>query len=272
MGAVTLGVADLSRSIAYYEDTIGLTLRHREDARAELGTAQGPLLRLVEKPTSRAEPGSPGLFHFALVVPTRADLGRTLAHFVRDQIPLQGVADHDVSEALYLEDPDGHGIEIYRDRPRSEWPYEDGELRMGTLPLDAEGILKSATGESASHLLAPETAMGHVHLRVSTLPPTTRFFEQVIGLSLMIGMPGALFFAADGYHHHIGANVWQSRNRASRDPASLGLESFDLVVPDSEMRSEIVKRADASEFAVYEHEGGAVLTAMDGIACELISA
>ncbi|MDH3725180.1 MAG: VOC family protein [Thermoleophilia bacterium] len=272
MGAVTLSVADLPRSIAYYEDTIGLLLRARAVGSAELGTERRSLLRLVERPGGPAAPGTPGLFHFALLVPNRQDLGRALAHFIEERVPLQGVADHIASEALYLSDPDDHGIEIYRDRPQAEWQYEDGKLRMATLPLDAQGVLEAGDPTQTSHELAPQTRMGHVHLRVSTLPPAARFFEQAIGLEIATTMPGALFLASDGYHHHIGANVWQSRNRSARPAEGLGLERFEIIIPADNDRAAIAGRARELGYAVVESERGPTLTGMDNILCELVAA
>ena len=269
MGAVALGVSDLERSIAWYESMLGMRVRAREGASVEMGSGGHALLRLTARPGMTEEPGSPGLFHFAVLVPSRHDLGRALAHFVRERIPLQGVADHLVSEALYLGDPDGHGIEIYRDRPREEWSYAEGGLRMDTLPLDVEGILATQDGEDASHELAPETRMGHVHLRVSALDGAARFFEESLGLERMAEYPGALFQAADGYHHHIGANVWQSRGRAPRGPDRLGLDHFEIVVPSSGDRHAMIERAAALG---YEVGADGLLIGMDGIACRLVPA
>jgi catechol 2,3-dioxygenase len=272
MGPVTLGVADLARSIAFYETAIGLAVRDRHGERAELGIEERPLLRLVERAGGRPAPSAPGLFHFALLVPRRRELGRALVHLVESRVPLDGAADHLVSEAVYLSDPDGHGIEIYRDRPQREWSYDgDGRLQMATLPLDTEGVLTSAEHDGGPYELAPGTRMGHVHLRVSALQEAARFFEDAIGMSTMTTMPGALFLASDGYHHHIGANVWHSRGGSPRPAGSLGLERFEVVASDGAVRAATARARDRG-YPVAEADGAASLTGMDEIVCDLTSA
>ncbi|HVU76863.1 MAG TPA: VOC family protein [Gaiellaceae bacterium] len=208
MGAVHLTVADLDRSLAYYEEQIGLRVHERDGGRARLGAGGEDLLVLTEQPGARPADGYSGLFHFALLVPERADLARWLGHAARDRVPLAGLSDHDVSEAIYLRDPDHHGIEIYADRPRELWEGHVRE-RMTTLPLDTDDLLRLDDGAYAG--LPEGTTMGHVHLCVSGVEAAVEFYRG-LGLELMAQLGDqAAFLSYGGYHHHVGVNTWQSR-------------------------------------------------------------
>lgn len=234
LGAVHLTVADLDRSLAFYTSALGLTAS-REAGRAVL-TAGGPeLLVLHEEPGARPSHGYSGLFHFALLLPERRDLARWLAHAIGTHVPLTGMSDHFVSEAIYLDDPDGHGIEIYWDRPRSVWEGQVAQ-RMTTLPLDRAGLLAEA-GPEPFTVLAPGTVMGHVHLRVADVPAAIAFYRAELGLELMASFgKQAAFLAADGYHHHIGANIWESAGAGQPPPGYAGLRHFTMHVPGGEAR------------------------------------
>lgn len=171
-----------------------------------------PFLELVEDPgASPAVPNAPGLFHFALLLPDRKSLAAALHRLVAHGYPLQGAADHLVSEALYLSDPDGHGIELYRDRPREEWQWSDGRVQMTTEPLDIPGLLAEAPAPSAADPLPFTTRLGHIHLRASKLAESLEFY-RALGFDLTCEYPGAIFLSTGGYHHHVALNVWQSRN------------------------------------------------------------
>src|SRR5256714_2327194 len=177
MGAVELSVADLDRSVDYWQRAIGLRVLERENGRASLG-ADRELLRFVEEPGARPSAGHTGLYHVALLLPDRASLARWLAHAVREQVALTGLSDHSVSEAIYLRDPDRHGIEIYADRPRELWEGRVGE-RMTTEPLDVKDLLGEADGDFAG--MPAGTTMGHVHLKVASIPQTVEFYRDVLG-------------------------------------------------------------------------------------------
>ena len=212
MGAVRLTVADLDRSLGYYERAIGLRVHRREQGTAALGTGGEDLIVLTEQPGALPADGYSGLFHFALLVPTRADLARWLMHAARDRVALTGMSDHAVSEALYLRDPDHHGIEIYADRPRELWEGRVGEL-MTTMPLDTDDLLRGI-GERPFDGLAEGTTMGHVHLSVAEVDASVAFYRE-LGLELMARLGDqAAFLASGGYHHHLGVNTWQSRGAA----------------------------------------------------------
>jgi catechol 2,3-dioxygenase len=208
MGAVHLTVSDLGRSVAYYEQLIGLRVHGRDREVARLGADGEDLLVLIEQKGATAADGYAGLFHFALLVPHRADLARWLGHAARVGIPLSGLSDHEVSEAIYLRDPDGHGIEIYADRPRERWAGRVAEL-MTTVPLDVADLLRL---DDRGFTRLPEgTTMGHVHLRVTDVEPSIEFYES-LGLELTARYGAeAAFLSYGGYHHHIGVNTWESR-------------------------------------------------------------
>jgi catechol 2,3-dioxygenase len=233
MAAVHLSVAELSRSIAYYESAIGLRVHERAGDRASLGTGGEDLLVLREEPGARPARGYAGLYHFALLVPERTDLARWLAHAARENVPLVGMSDHFVSEAIYLSDPDEHGIEIYWDRPRAVWEGLVAE-RMTTLPLDVGdlfGVLDEPRAEPFDGL-AGGTVMGHVHLRVAEIPATIAFYCDALGFGLMAAFGAqAAFMSAGGYHHHLGANTWESRGRGPAPPGHATLEQATIVLP-----------------------------------------
>jgi len=234
MGAVHLTVADLERSLGYYGQAIGLQVHGRENGTARLGTGGEDLLILTEQPGARPADGYSGLFHFALLVPSRPDLARFLAHAARDRVPLAGLSDHDVSEAIYLRDPDHHGIEIYADRPRERWEGQVAE-RLTTRPLDTDdllGVLDDPASEPFEGL-AGGTVMGHVHLCVAGIPEAVGFYRDVLGFDLMAQLGDqAAFLSAGGYHHHLGANTWQSRGAPYAPDDRARLTRMTIVVPD----------------------------------------
>ncbi|HUB36037.1 MAG TPA: VOC family protein [Solirubrobacteraceae bacterium] len=245
-GAVHLTVADLDRSVRFYERAIGLVLRERLDGRAHLGTDRGEdLLVLVEQPGARPARRHCGLYHFALLLPARADLARWLAHAVRERVPLTGFADHFVSEAIYLDDPDEHGIEIYWDRPRETWEGQVSQ-RMTTLPLDVDGLLGELDDPPREPFerLAPDAVMGHVHLRVADISRTIAFYRDLLGFGLMARLGDqAAFLSAGGYHHHLGANTWQSAGAGQPPPGTASLQAFTIVVPSVASRDALAARA-----------------------------
>lgn len=241
-GAVRLVVRDLDRSLRYYQERIGLRLLRREDGAAALGADQDVLLTLVEQPDALpVQRGRTGLYHFALLTPDRVALSRVLNHLLATQTPIDGASDHGVSEALYLSDPDGHGIEIYRDRPRREWPFVKGSLGMTTDPLDVRGLVAADRTRAPWEGIDPHTVMGHIHLHVADLAAAEHFYVDLLGLDLMQRFGGqAAFVSAGGYHHHLGLNTWAGIGAPPPPPTAARLLDFQLVVPNSMVLTEIV--------------------------------
>jgi catechol 2,3-dioxygenase len=229
--SVTLAVADLDRSAAFYEHVLGLPLIAREDRRAELGTdAQRPALVLeaIEHPTP-VPAGSTGLFHVAWLHPSRVALADSVRRVAAAGRRFEGASDHGVSEALYLSDPDGLGIELYADRPRERWerPPDGRGVKMVTLPLDLEDLLAQG-GEQPSSVAAPGTAIGHVHLQVADVPRALSFYRDVLGFEEQAQVPSAAFLSAGGYHHHIGLNSWRSRGGSPAPDSAPGLRLVEF--------------------------------------------
>jgi catechol 2,3-dioxygenase len=203
-----------------------------------------PLVELVPGPDAPSRPPrSTGLFHLALLVPTRADLARTLRRVAGSGAPLSGASDHLVSEALYLSDPEGNGIELYRDRPRDEWPMAGESVEMATLPLDLESLLGEPGGEAAAASMPEGTILGHVHLQVADLDAAEAFWVDALGLDVTArGYPGALFTSAGGYHHHVGLNTWAGVGAPSPPVGARGLVRFEVVLPDESAVAEAAER------------------------------
>jgi catechol 2,3-dioxygenase len=245
MGLVELSVSDLDRSLAYWQDAIGLRVLSRENGTAELGT-DTPLVRFVEEPGVRSAQGFTGLFHVALLVPDRASLGRFLAHAVREQIPLTGLSDHVVSEAIYLRDPDYHGIEVYADRPREQWEGQVSQ-RMTTLPLDTDSLLAEAGDRSFAGLPAG-TRVGHVHLCVSDVDEMVAFYRDRLGMGLTAKAGDqAAFLSAGGYHHHLGGNTWETRGAPPAPEGTARLLRFTIVLPDDDEVERVAERIGGTE-------------------------
>jgi catechol 2,3-dioxygenase len=261
MGTVRLTVSDLSRSRAFYEESLGLAGHPLADGELALGVGdERALVALREdRSASTRDPRATGLFHLAVLLPSRLDLAHALRRLAESRWPLDGASDHLVSEALYLSDPDGNGIEIYRDRPRDEWTHGEIGPEMATLPLDLRSLadeLEAATGPQPE---APaETTIGHVHLQVAELREVERFYAELLGFDVTVrGYPGALFVSAGGYHHHLGLNTWHSAGSAAPAPGALGLRSYEILLPDEDELARVTARlADAGIAAEADPEHG----------------
>ena len=236
MGAVSLTVADLDGVRDFYRDAIGLAELESADGIVRLGTDGKALVELSGDADAPPRPrGTSGLFHLAIVVPTRADLARALQRVAEAGWRLSGASDHLVSEALYLNDPEGNGIELYRDRPREEWPVRDGVLQMDTLPLDLEGVLGELSREDADAGMPAGTRIGHVHLNVGDLSAAEAFYAGALGFDVTVrGYPGALFVSAGGYHHHVGLNTWAGEGATPPPSGTRGLRQFEIKLPGAD--------------------------------------
>jgi catechol 2,3-dioxygenase len=238
MGPVRLTVADLDRARDFYRDAIGLSELEPSNGSVRLGTAdpsERPVVELVGEPDSPPRPrGTSGLFHLAILVPSRPDLARALQRVAEAGWRLSGASDHLVSEALYLSDPEGNGIELYRDRPRDQWPVRDGVLQMDTLPLDLDGVLGELRREDGDAPMPAGTRIGHVHLNVGDLSAAEAFYSGALGFDVTVrGYPGALFVSAGGYHHHLGLNTWAGEGAPPAPAGSRGLREFEIVLPSA---------------------------------------
>lgn len=274
MGAVELTVADLDRSLGYYGREVGLELLRREGVRASLGAGGAELLGLVEEPGARPAGRHTGLYHFALRVPERPDLARWLAHAARDRVSLLGMSDHFVSEAIYLTDPDGHGIEIYHDRPREVWQGKVGS-RMTTEPLDVASLLGELDDPASEPFvgLPAGTDMGHVHLQVADLQETVGFYRDVLGFELMAELFGsAAFLAAGGYHHHVGTNIWHSRGAGPAPEGAAALRHATIVLPSAEERDRVAARVADAGRDPEAHPDGVLVRDPSGIGLLLTAA
>jgi catechol 2,3-dioxygenase len=261
IGAVHLTIASLDRSLRFYLDRLGFQLHARQEGTASLGAGGDDLLVLHESLEAKPARRTAGLYHFAILVPSRIDLARTLRQLAMLRTPMQGFSDHLVSEAIYLADPDGNGIEVYRDRPRAEWPYVDGRLQMATDPLDVEDLLRDAdrdaergadrAGAAPPPAMLPDgTRIGHMHLHVSFLEDTEEFYTHALGLDVTARYGGsATFMSAGGYHHHVAANTWAGVGAPQPPKGAIGLRQFELIVPDNAARDaagESLQRAGVS--------------------------
>jgi catechol 2,3-dioxygenase len=259
LGRVRLQVAELGRSVAFYRAVLGMSPRPSgTEARAEtLIAADGtPLVELAEHPGARPVParGRLGLYHYAILLPDRASLGRFARHLADVGVPL-GASDHFVSEAFYLQDPDGLGIEVYADRPRRDWRYEGGQLAMDTKPLDVGDLIREAGAETWTGMPAG-TTVGHMHLHVSDLETARRFYQHGLGLEPVVwSYPGALFMSAGGYHHHLGVNTWAAGAPTAGNEDARLLD-WELIVPNGEDAKEAGESLRGNGFETTDMAGG----------------
>ncbi len=255
IGTVYLTVEDLDRQLQFYTQNIGLKLHRRDGDRAYLGAGGADLLALTQNATAPRAPRTAGLYHFAILVPSRLELAKTLAHLIQTRTPMQGFSDHAVSEALYLPDAEGNGIEIYRDRPRSEWPMDGDRLTMATLPLDLDNLLAELSDDEWNGLHA-DTIMGHIHLHVSHLEPAVDFYRDVLGMDLVMRYGAmAAFMSYDGYHHHVGLNTWAGVGAPQQPAGAPGLHHYLLYVDDARY-ADIQSRIDAAGTPAEAQDNG----------------
>lgn len=262
LGPTRLTVADISRSLSFYEGVLGMAVDRRPDGSVGLRAGGAALLTLDELPGARPKPPrATGLYHVALLLPSRQELARVIRRLAETRYPLGGASDHLVSEALYLDDPDGNGLEIYADRPRSAWSYARGEVRMAVDPLDIDGILGELPGDAAPWAGMPAgSTVGHVHLQVRDLPSAEAFYGGLLGFEVMARYgPGALFLAAGGYHHHLGLNTWAGVGAPPPPAGSAGLRHFTVRLPGDAALGALLGRLRQAGVAAEETEHGFLL-------------
>ena len=266
LGAVALSVGILERSLTFYRDVIGMGLGGGGCGRATVGVAARPFLGLESRPGARRDPAAAGLYHFALLLPSRAALGRQFRHLLETGVALTGAADHHVSEALYLDDPDGHGIELYRDRPRPEW-LVGGRIHLTNTRLDQGGILAAGAGAGFEGLDSG-TIMGHVHLESRDVPAARAFYQQRLGFDLIDGRQQVAFMSVAGYHHHVAVNGWEGRRRpAAPEAGGIGILEYEIGVPQADMAAlaDALPEAEAIDGALIARDA-------DGIPIRFVAA
>lgn len=257
IGLVTLRVADLQRSLNFYEQILGFQRLEHTPNRAVLGTDERvPLLALEELPGASPQPRyAAGLYHVAILTPSRASLGRVLMRLAENGVEV-GHGDHLVSEALYISDPDENGLEIYQDRPRSTWQWANGSVSMATKAVNLRSLLEDGKNNpQLGDLLTSGTRIGHIHLQVADIPQAEHFYHDILGFDITARMPQALFISAGGYHHHIGMNTWQSLNAPPAPKTGAGLQTFVVALPHQQARAEVVARLAAHNIATQEQDG-----------------
>ncbi|MBN9308495.1 VOC family protein [Devosia sp.] len=259
IGTVRLKVRDLDAVSSYYKALLGLNEVSRNDREVVLGSGKTPLLGLEsDRNLAANDRRQAGLFHTAFLMPTRGDLARWLRHVADEGIRLQGASDHIVSEALYLADPEGNGIEVYVDRPVAQWLDAGGNIQMSTDPLDVQDLL-GAAGDRTYPGFPEQGSIGHVHLQVGDTRAADRFYSDVLGLVSTVDYPGASFYGSGGYHHQLAGNVWNSRG-ASRRPAGMaGLDGVEIIVKDPAEIGRIVAKAEAAGIEAVKSDAGTTL-------------
>lgn len=276
IGHVQLVVADLERALLFYQDLLGLSANVNGNSATLTSDSGGEaLILLKEQRDARPKPArTTGLYHIAIRLPDRPSLAVLLQRLISSRYPLQGASDHLVSEAIYLADPDGNGVELYVDRPRELWEWHGGQVSMTTEPLDVQNLLAQAEKATLnSGKIAPGTDIGHIHLQVSDLGRAESFYHGLIGLDVTVrGYPGALFLSAGGYHHHIGLNIWAGRGASPPPPGVVGLDHYSLEIPNETARQDLITRLkeagfdllpspdfEGERFLVRDPEGNSVL-------------
>ncbi len=258
IGATALAVRDLELVAGYYRALLGLAEIERTADTVRLGAGGVPFLTLEHRPDFKPDdPRSAGLYHNAFLMPTRLDLARWIVHIIKHRIPVSGASDHEVSEAIYLDDPEGNGVEVYCDRPISSWRWQDNMVAMVTEPLDVEAILKELDETTPPYETAPEgLRVGHIHLHVGDVEKAEEFYSGILGLDVVRRRGGATFMSSGGYHHHLGANTWRSPGAGRRDPERAGLSWFAFEAADEAAYDAFVARLKAAGIATSEGAGG----------------
>lgn len=244
IASATLKVSDLKRSLAFYTETLGFQAQETSDGATLSAQSNTPaIIRLIEQPGAQPKPRhTTGLFHVAIRVPNRGALARVVYQLHQKQWPLLGASDHGVSEALYLNDPDGNGLEIYTDLPKEKWPTQENKVAMYSAPLDVNALYQEASGYQQTALQA-QTDIGHVHLQVSSLERAKQFYCDLLGFDIrQDNYRGALFVAADGYHHHLGLNTWASEGAPQAPQNAVGLANYTIAIPDKETLEALASR------------------------------
>ncbi len=274
VGAVHLVVTDLHRSIAWYEGAVGLRLHRRDGRTAALGAGEEDLVVLEEERAARPAGRHAGLYHVALLYPSREELARAAIRLAVTRTPIEGASDHGTHEAIYLPDPDGNGLELAADYPRDRWPDISGPggYGAGPAPLDLDDLLATIAGEEPAREVAPGLVVGHVQLHVGDLEAATRFYRDGLGFEVMTDLGTAVFVSAGGYHHHLGFNVWRGRGVPPVPADAVGLRIWTLVVPGADALAAVRSRLEALGSTVESRDGALLARDPSGTAVRVVAA
>jgi catechol 2,3-dioxygenase len=273
LGAVELLVSDLERSVAWYQSALGLSVHRRDSIRAELGDERTTVLALSKSGEARRPGRHAGLYHYALLYPSREELARAAVRLARTRTPIQGASDHGTHEAIYLPDPDGLGIELAADRPRELWPIPEQEFaRGGPRALDLDSLLSMVAGEAPTELVAEGLRLGHVHLHVGSVERGLAFYRDVIGFDVWALLPSAAFVSAGGYHHHLAFNTWLGENVPPQPGDAIGLRHWTIELEsDGDVRA-VRERVEAAGAPIDAVDGGFITADPWNISVEIRAA
>ncbi len=271
LGYVALNVRNLDLQSQYYQQVLGLSVIHQEESVIDLGVGKTVLVRLIKTEELVDGAGSYGLYHLAILLPSREDLAQIFKHFVDNAVPLIGASDHDYSEAIYLEDTEGNGIEIYRDRPVSEWDIrEDGRIIGTTEVMDAEGLYRLATPLESPYKMPEGSRMGHVHLSVRKSGVSSEFYQNVLQVQDKFSVSSASWLASGNYHHHLAVNEWGGQNLTTRTEGMRGLAYYTVIFEDEQLYQDTIERAKKFAKNIEIGKQEASFTDLDGIKTRLV--
>ncbi|HFH9837558.1 TPA: VOC family protein [Streptococcus suis] len=273
LGHVALNVRDLELQSLFYQQVLGLQVLSQSPNQIDLGVGKTTLVRLIQTEQKGEVSHSYGLYHLAIVLPSREDLGTIFRHFIDNKIPLQGASDHGYSEAIYLADTEGNGIEIYRDLPQDTWDVRpDGRIIGKTEPMDAEAIYALGKKADATYQMPNGSRMGHVHLSVRESAASSKFYQEVLAVRDNFTVPSASWLASGNYHHHLAVNEWGGKNLQTRTEGMPGLAYYTVIYKDPQRYQATIKRAQAAKLSLELASQKVAFVDIDGIKTQLILA
>ncbi|HEM6016129.1 TPA: VOC family protein [Streptococcus suis] len=271
LGHVALNVRNLELQSLFYQQVLGLQVLTENSKQIDLGVGQTTLVRLIQTEQKGEVSHSYGLYHLAIVLPSREDLGTIFRHFIDNKVPLQGASDHGYSEAIYLADTEGNGIEIYRDLPQDSWDVRsDGRIVGITEPMDAETIYALGKKADAAYQMPAGSRMGHVHLSVRESAASSRFYQEVLAIEDKFSIPSAAWLASGDYHHHLAVNEWGGKNLETRQEGMPGLAYYTVIYSQTDTFKATLERASAAGLTIQKLDKTAVFVDVDGIKTKLV--
>ncbi|HEM4265371.1 TPA: VOC family protein [Streptococcus suis] len=271
LGHVALNVRNLELQSLFYQQVLGLQVLTENSKQIDLGVGQTTLVRLIQTEQKGEVSHSYGLYHLAIVLPSREDLGTIFRHFIDNKIPLQGASDHGYSEAIYLADTEGNGIEIYRDLPQDTWDVRsDGRIIGKTEPMDAETIYALGKKADAAYQMPAGSRMGHVHLSVRESAASSRFYQEVLAVEDKFSVPSAAWLASGDYHHHLAVNEWGGKHLQTRTEGMPGLSYYTVIYSNREAYEATLNRVIAANLKIERMNSSAAFVDVDGIKTKLV--